>query len=149
MTANLLYLCKHVRINIEVAMAFLATGAKSPDVDNWKKLRRVMCYLGKYPYLGLNLEANNCSNFHIDASFGVHRDKRSHTEIIMSMGHGAFISSSLPQKINTKSSTEAELVEVDDGMPFICWTCNFLKLQGINITKYVVYQDNQSAILLE
>jgi hypothetical protein len=53
------------------------------------------------------------------------------------------------QKINTKSSCEAELVGVDDAIPMVLWTQQFLKAQGFEVTDNVVYQDHQSAILLE
>jgi hypothetical protein len=41
------------------------------------------------------------------------------------------------------------LVGVDDGMPLVIWTRNFLTAQGFKVKDNVVYQDNQSAILLE
>ena len=47
-----------------------------------------------------------------------------------------------------RSSTEAELVRVDDCMPQILWTWYFLEAQGYNIQDSVVYQDNQSVMLL-
>ena len=50
--------------------------------------------------------------------------------------------------LNTRSSTEAELVGVDDCMPQILWTRYFLEAQGYQIQDSVVYQDNQSAMLL-
>ena len=53
------------------------------------------------------------------------------------------------QRINTKSSTEAELVGVDDALPMALWTRRFLEAQGYHVTDNVMYQDNQSAILLE
>jgi hypothetical protein len=53
------------------------------------------------------------------------------------------------QWLNTKSSTEAELVGVDDGMPLVVWTRNFITAQGYKVKDNIVYQDNQSAILLE
>jgi hypothetical protein len=46
-------------------------------------------------------------------------DMRSHTDMALTLGQGALISGSYKHKINTKSSTESELVGVDDGMPFI------------------------------
>jgi hypothetical protein len=52
-------------------------------------------------------------------------------------------------KTEAKSSTEAELVGVDDGMPIILWTRQFLIEQGFDLKDNVVYQDNQSAVLLE
>ena len=67
----------------------------------------------------------------------------------MSMGHGSIYSLSTKQKINTRSSTEAELVGVNDAMSLIIWTKNFLEDQGFSIKDNVVFQDNESAMLLE
>ena len=53
------------------------------------------------------------------------------------------------QKINTRSSTEGELVGVNDALPQIVWTRNFLEAQGYKMGASDVYQDNQSAMLLE
>ena len=56
---------------------------------------------------------------------------------------------STKQKINTRSSTEAKLVGVNDTMALILWTRLFIEAQGYTVNDNVVYQDNQSAILLE
>jgi hypothetical protein len=53
------------------------------------------------------------------------------------------------QKLNTKSSTEAELISVDDISVMILWTKLFLEAQGYEIEKNILYQENKSAILLE
>ena len=45
------------------------------------------------------------------------------------MGHGAVLSISSKQKINAKSSTEAELVGVDDAMTFVMWMKHFFQSQ--------------------
>ena len=61
---------------------------------------------------------------------------------------GAYVKYS-KQKLNTKSSTEAELVGVDDVMTQVIWNRYFLKEQGYMIHDNVIYQDNQSAIRLD
>ena len=68
----------------------------------------------------------------VDASFGVHPDMKSHTGATMSLGKGSIYryARSTRQKLNTKSSTEAELVGVDDVMPQVMWTRYFLEAQG-------------------
>ena len=53
------------------------------------------------------------------------------------------------QKLNTKSSTEAELVGLSDYVPYTLWMNNFLAAQGYKIKSSKVYQDNQSAIRME
>ena len=67
----------------------------------------------------------------------------------MLLGKGAIISGSTRQKINTRSSTETELVAADDFMPMLLWTNYFLKDQEYKSSETVLYQDNQSAILLD
>ena len=67
----------------------------------------------------------------------------------MSLGRGFPIVGSMKQKLNTRSSTECELVGFDDFMPAICHTRYFMEAQGWNVVDNVVHQDNKSAILLE
>ena len=59
------------------------------------------------------------------------------------------INTSTKQKINTRSSTETEIVAADDLMPMILWTNYFLEAQGYGATSSILYQDNKSAILLQ
>ena len=51
--------------------------------------------------------------------------------------------------MNTKSSTEAKLVAVDDVSVMILWIKLFLEAQEYGVNKNIIYQDNKSAILLE
>jgi hypothetical protein len=67
----------------------------------------------------------------------------------VSLGKGMPINTSTKQKINTRSSTETELVAADDFMPIILWTNYFLEAQGYGHQDTIIYQDNQSAILLK
>ena len=85
----------------------------------------------------------------MDASFAVHPDYRSHTGSIMTMGNGAIQSGSTKQKLNARSSTEAELIGVDDEIGKIIWTKLFIEAQGYEVIKNILYQDNKSSILLE
>ena len=67
----------------------------------------------------------------------------------MVYGAGVPIAVSHKQKLNMRLSTKAELVGVDDGINLILWTKLFLEVQGYHISVNTVFQDNQSAILLE
>ena len=150
-TAKILFLCKRARPDVQTAVAFLCTRVKSPDVDDIKKLQRLVRYLRDSKNLCLTLEADDLQiiKWWVDASFAVHQDMRSHTGGAMSLGKGAVYSVSTRQKLNTKSSTEAELVGVDDVMPMVLWTRQFMEGQGYVIRDNILYQDNQSSILLE
>ncbi len=87
--------------------------------------------------------------WYVDASFAVHLNMRRYTSGGMTMGRGYPISVSPKQKLNTKSSTESELVGIDDMMPIILWTCYFLLSQGYGVIENLLLQDNKSSILLE
>jgi hypothetical protein len=73
------------------------------------------------------------AEWYVDASFAVHRDFKSHTGVAMTAGKGAIINVSRKQNINTRSSTEAELVGGDDAMGPLIWTDNFLRCQGYDV----------------
>jgi hypothetical protein len=65
------------------------------------------------------MDGSGALHWWADASFAIHRDTKSHMGLTMPMGKGSIISSSTQQKKSTKSSTEAELVGVDNGMAII------------------------------
>ena len=46
------------------------------------------------------------------------------------MGKGSINNISTKQKLNTKSSTEAELMGVDDISMYVIWTKHFIEAQG-------------------
>ena len=52
------------------------------------------------------------------------------------------------QKINTPSSTEAELVVINDAMALVLWCRLFIMGQGFKIQDNIMYQDNPSTMLL-
>jgi hypothetical protein len=80
--------------------------------------------------------------WYVDALFAVHPNMHGHTGGGMIMGRGFPISVSTKQKLNTKSSTENELVDVDDMMPIMLWTCYFLLPQGYGVIENLLLQDN-------
>ena len=149
--AQLLFVTTRCRRDIQTAISFLTTRVKAPEEDDWGKLRRVLKYLHGTVYLPLTMDASEMRlvKWWVDAAFALHPDYRSHSGAVLSLGKGSVISMSRKQKLNTRSSTEAEVVGVDDASAQILWTNYFIKAQGYNIDSTMVYQDNQSAILLE
>ena len=123
---------------------------KGPDQDDYKKLGRCLSYVQGTKELNLTLEANDISVIHwwINASFAVHADYKSHTGACLSFGRGCPVNISSKQKINTCSSTEAELVAINDAMALVLWCRLFIMGQGFDVHDNIVYQDNQSTMLL-
>ena len=87
----------------------------------------------------------------MDASFAVHPDFRSHSGLVGKFkgGKGSIQCGSDKQKLNTDSSTTAELVGTHQYPPKILFAPPFLSAQGHDVDVNEVMQDNKSAILLE
>ena len=85
----------------------------------------------------------------VNVSYGVHDDCKSHTGGCTSFGWGVLLTKCQKQKLNTKSSTEGEIVGVSDFMPNMIWARMFLEAQGFILNENTLYQDNQSAIKIE
>jgi hypothetical protein len=149
--AKTLFLCKRARPDLQTAVAFLCTRVQACNDDDYKKLIRMLKFIRATEDDYLTLSATSLHNVRwwVDASYAVHPDMKSHTGGAMSLGQGVIYGTSKRQKLNTKSSTEAELVGADDVMPQMLWTLYFLEAQGYKINNNVLYQDNKSAILLE
>ena len=127
--AKLLFVCKRGRPDIQVAIAFLSTRTSKSDEYDWRKLRRLMRYLHSTLDLVLTLKVEDMTviKWWVDASYVVHETMRSHTGATMTLGSGSLYSKSAKQKLNTKSSTEAELVAASDMSGQILWTKSFLE----------------------
>jgi hypothetical protein len=130
--AKALYLVKRARPDASLAIAFLSKRVKSPDINDWAKLEHLIKYFCLTVDLPLTLRADGTGvlNWYVDASFAVHANMRGHTGGALMMGRGFPIVSSTKHKINTQSSTESELVGVNDIMSLIIWMRYFLKDQG-------------------
>jgi hypothetical protein len=114
--ARLLYLAKRTRPDILLAVSFLTTRVQEPTAEDFNKLSRVLKYINGTRNLSLKLKCDPSKSIeaHIDAAYGVHADFKSHTGMTISLGYGVIDARSTKQKINTKSSTESELVALSD-----------------------------------
>jgi hypothetical protein len=141
---------KRARPDISLSIAFLTTRVKG-DIDNWRKLCHLVEYLRSTRELPLILAADGTGvlSWYIDALFAVHPDMKGRTGGAMTMGTGFPLDKSTKHKLNTRSSTESEIVAVDDLIPQILWVRLFMKAQEFAVSNNILYQDNKSAMLLE
>jgi hypothetical protein len=74
--AQLLFMLMRARRDIQMAVAFLTTRVKSPDKDDWGKLKRVLKYLNRTKYLKLKLSVDNLGllKWYVDGLHNVHWD---------------------------------------------------------------------------
>jgi hypothetical protein len=147
-TASLLFISRRCRLDIQTAVGFLTTRVSCPTEDDWTKLRRVLQYLRGTIDLVLTIGADDITKMKswADVSYGTHDDCRSHTGGAISFGWGVLLTKCQKQKLNTKSSTEGEIVGVSDFLPNMIWARMFLEEQGFILKENILYQDNQSAI---
>jgi hypothetical protein len=85
----------------------------------------------------------------VDAAFAVHLDMKSHTGGVISFWRGGIVCKSTKQKLNTKSSREAEFVGASIYLPNTVWVKFFLEAQGYIMEFNVLGEDNESTIRLE
>jgi hypothetical protein len=129
----------------------MATRVTEPNEGDWKKLVKMMNYLKATKDDVPCMSANDTSTikWHVDAAFAIHKDMKSHTGATMTLGSGTIRLISAKQKVNTQSSTEAELVGFDDVISKILWSKLFIEAQGFEVKANIVYQDNTSSMPLE
>ncbi len=137
------------RRDIQTAVAFLMTRVKSPGEDDWGKLKRILKYLNRTKYLKLRLTIDNLAvlKWYVDRSHNVHWDCKGHGGAVFSLGQEATSSFSRKLKLNTRSSTETELVTADMFMPEMLWSLHFIEAQGYDAECVGLYQDNISTQL--
>ena len=149
--AKLLHVCKRARPDIEPVVAYLCTRVSCSSMNDKEKLNRLMMYVKRTLNDPRVIGAKDLSTMltWIDAAYAVYPNMRGQTGGAISFGTGIIHGKSSKQKMNAKSSTEAELIGMSEYIPFNIWVTNFLKCQGYNITDNIVFQDNESAIRLE
>ena len=86
--AQLLFLCKQARPDIDLLVSFLATRVREPDKDDWGKLKHGLMYLKFTIYMKRHMSAEflNMIRWWVDVSYGVNCDCKGPTGAMMSMG---------------------------------------------------------------
>ena len=146
-----MFLCKRARQDIQPGIAFLSTQTSEPTEKDWAKLVKLMVYLKETQDEVTSLKADDSQTikWYVDARFAVHNDYKSHTGATMTLGEGVLCSISTKQKVVSRSSTEAELIAVDDVISKILWTKLFVEAQGFYVKMTIIYRDNTSSMKLE
>jgi hypothetical protein len=111
----------------------------------------MLCYIQDTIKLTLTLgtDRSRAVKCWINKSFATRHKMRSQTGGTMTMRRGIADSMARKQKLNTTSSTEAELEGANEVMPQMLWTHQFLLSQGVKEANNILYQGTQSATLFE
>jgi hypothetical protein len=150
LTMSLMYLATRTRPDIIKEVAWLATKSSGPTRAHMKKLQKILNYVKNTLNYGLIFDGDgDAVEVYADASFGVHHDTSGHTGIVIKLFGSVVLAKSLKQRIITKSSTESELVALDDATTHLPWIFEFLEELRINVDPTAIaYQDNKSTMTL-
>mgnify|MGYP003386305885 CR=1 FL=1 len=146
--AKLLYLAKRTRGQILTAVSHLSGRVKGPTDDDQRKLDRVFAYLSGTVDEVMHLKLGGVVDpeVYIDASYGVHSDGSSRTGMVIMLAGVAIGCWSSKQKLVTKSSTEAEIVALSDGLTNAIWMREMVMAQGYKLGPTKIFEDNQGVI---
>jgi hypothetical protein len=146
-----MFLAKRGRQDVLPGIAFLATRVMYPTEQDWTKLKKILNFLKETQTEVLTVSADDTQTikWYVDAAFAVHKDYKSHTGAVMTLGTGVICSLSTKQKVNARSSTEAELIGIDDVIAKVLWVKRFIEAQGHQVATNIIYRDNQSSMKLE
>lgn len=145
----LTFLVKRARVDCSTPLAFLAGRVRSPTESDWGKMRKLLSYLFNTRDRALVLEPKSTAlEGYIDASYGSHADRKSHSGTLLTMAGMPFMVKSSKQKLVAKSSCEAEIVALSDATGWIIWAHQWMKEQGYPPPKVTIWEDNESVIKL-
>eukprot|EP00981_Chlorochromonas_danica_P012898 scaffold5545_cov170-Ochromonas_danica.AAC.1 len=148
---SLLYLGRFTRPDILFATTVLATRSSSPTDRDMSNALRIVRYLAGTPTIGLCFKADSTLQPAIfaDASHCIHPDGRGQGGITITLGSSPIFSRSYKLKLTTRSSSESELVTLEEASTYPAWLNHLLQDMGIKTTPpMTIFQDNKSSIIL-
>ena len=148
---RLAYLTIRTRFDLRFLVGHLSTRVNAPTIHDMDCLDRALRYVFETrSYCVRFCPHSNAITASIDASFCSHNDGMGHTGIIIQMGNGGplYVQSS-KQKLRGMSSTECEIIAVNDFL----FTLHRIKAlyEALDIpfqAPVTVEQDNESAIAI-
>jgi hypothetical protein len=137
------------RPDLKLTIGYLCTIVNNPTEQAWQKLKKLQGYIKATMDLKMYIKPSTLQLFvSVDASYAPHKDGKSQSGIMISMGNenSPVHASSTKQKLVTKSSTEAELIALNQGGEETEWARNMLNELGYEQSTTEIQQDNKSCI---
>ena len=96
----------------------MSTWVREATEEDWEKLLKILLYIKatRNEFPTLEADDDQIIRWHVDASYAYYNDMKSHTGALMSIGKGMISLYPRKRNVNTRSSTESEMVGVDDMM---------------------------------
>ena len=146
-----MWIARLCRNDILFAVTCLSTKIANPTIYDMEKLDYVLQYLNQTKDLKMKYKPDSLQLYaYIDASYALHQDAKGQSGIIISMGKSGppVFCKSRKQKLVSRSSTESELIALNEGLPEVVWAKQFMDSLGFVQKIITVFEDNQSSIKL-
>jgi hypothetical protein len=120
---SLMYIGRLTRPDILMPVSYLATKSSNPSAQDYSKALRVVKYLAGTPTKGLKYTKGRDmkAEIHADSSHAIHITGHGHGGIVITLGKCLISCRSFKLKSITRSSSESELVTLDDAVTYVIW----------------------------
>ena len=120
---------KRARLVLQVTVGFMCTRVTCPSEEDWKKLKHTLQYI--FGTLDIkrviSLDTSRKMNIFVDVSHACHMDMREQMGGCINMGKRVINARSSKQTLNSKRSTETELIGGSNYLSYSLWHTYFLK----------------------
>ena len=149
--ANILFVNFRSLPYLKAAISFLTTRVNQNNLYDYKKLSHYEQYVRATEEIPLVINVNKASrmSWWIDAAYGVHTEMKRNYRVMMFLGKRAMQSKLAKQNINIQSSTEDEIIGVDNHMYGILCSIQLLKAHRHKVEDNIIHQDNKNAMLMK
>lgn len=146
---SMMFLARLTRPDILLPVSYLATRSSSPTEEDLGKLMRIARYLNGTRDVGLVYMAPDLrARFYVDASHGIHVDGHGQAGLLITLGSAPIFCRSTKIKSITRSSSESELVALEDASTYVVWIRALLWELRNDDRTVEVFQDNKSTIIM-
>jgi hypothetical protein len=146
---SLMYLARYTRPDILMAVTYLATKSANPMQGHYNKAVKILSYVmgTKNRTLLFSAKANLELKIYADAAHMLHKDAKGHGGILATLGSAPIVSKSFKFKLVTRSSTESEMVCLEESVTFALWlNALFRDFDFKSKLPITILQDNLSTI---
>jgi hypothetical protein len=146
--AKLLYLVKRCRPDCLLVVSKLSGRVTCANQGDLNKLNKLMGYLSGTKNFGILIKWDIPFKieFFVDASYMSDSEGRSRTGVVMTINGYALACWTSKQKLVARSSTEAELIGLSEGLTHALWIRHCLKDMNAGHECMTIFQDNESSI---
>jgi len=148
---SLMNIGRLTRPDILMPVSYLATRSSSPTFDDYSKALRIVKYLAGTPHIAVVYTTGRpiIPALYVDASHIIHQSGHGHGGLLLTLGFAVVFSRSFKLQSITRSSSESELVALDDSITYAIWYTDLLTDLGFPPSDPIVtYQDNKSTIIM-